>query len=105
MSEREVELSMVEISARAKDGPDRWQARYLLVDTECRRLEASNERLRVALTANQWGSCDGCSNGHNYCSECKAPRLVIDDSGDAAAGRHLEWCSIAAALTPDGRVK
>jgi hypothetical protein len=57
------------------------------------------ERLRVALLSNQWGSCDGCNNGHNYCPECKAPREWWSEThDDLVPGVHFAGCSIAVAL-------
>lgn len=47
----------------------------------------------------EWGSCDGCSNGRNYCVECKQPRESFNDEvDDLVLGKHKDDCAVARAL-------
>lgn len=58
--------------------------------------EAEVERLRAALEAVQWGSCDGCGQ-KSYCPEC-GTRDVIYKDGHYTPSVHEADCIVGLAL-------
>lgn len=58
------------------------------------------KELEGALVKIQWGSCDGCSNGSDYCPECKEHRPLTYADGTTDYVGHTKECSVGRALKP-----